>query len=183
MIQENFDIYGYTKIMKNGVVVWEGRNAINAGLKEYLANSLSDKDESNKGLYGAELFGASDRGKKANNEDFEGVVKSGIVVSDIIGAAAAFGAGKGSHYAMQTTQISADAENTFGAKWRGTITVGDEEFDAPITLVSAIIGYDIDNNESTDFPYFNTAFATQQFAGTTLADNDTFTIEWEIFIQ
>lgn len=174
-MKEQFDIFGYTKIFKNDALVWEGRNAINPALRAYLADSISNSTRDNAGVQGANLFGVGDRGLTATTSALQ--PKHGIIVAPTIGTA------KANYYAMQTSEISGEASNTYGAKWRGTITAGEngKNIPAPITLAAAIIGNTL--SSSTSVPFFTVPYAIQSFQGVTLAQNDSLTIEWEIFIQ
>lgn len=181
-MKTQFDIFGYTKIFKNKDLVWEGPNAIQPFLRAYLADSISDSGQALKAIQGANLFsggqpGSGDRGKAANDVSLNN--RHGIIVSSTIGTS------KSNYFAMHTTEISTEAANTYGAKWRGTITAGEsgKAIPAPITLAAAIIGFNVGNSSSTQVPFFEVAYALQNFQAVTLAETDSLTIEWEIFIQ
>lgn len=159
------ELVGRTIIKVNDRVVFDKTNAIANDLKEYLKESMLGNVNNS--------IGAND-GLFATNDASPNAGKGGIVVGSSPLTVTQGNPTINTPFQMVTTDItSASAVNTYGARWRGTITAT-----APRQFNAAIIGDEWNNVNS-----FETNYASQGFQTIVLAIDDTLTIEWEIAIQ
>lgn len=167
-MKDNFQLIGHTKIYKNGELVFEKKNAINNHLRTYLSNLIGDHTATNKAVSGTNLISNANQNKAGTDDDL--IDKHGIMLASQVGGP------RSVFLSMETITIHGEALNTYGKKWRGTVTVT-----SPTQFNYAVIGHNW-KTATTDFPFFETVFATQTFTTQTLATNDTFVVEWEIAI-
>lgn len=168
-LKEYFQLRGHTRIWKNDELVFDKDNAIIAGsgttsptgLKAYLAQSLGANID--RGLDDLMGTGESDLVSSAAME-----TKDGILVMANSGD---YGNATNPVHSMVTTSIT--ATNTFGRKWRGVLTAT-----AAREFGYAVLGHNARSPEGD----FTTGFANQTFTTITLANGDSLTIEWEIYI-
>lgn len=165
-------LHGHTKIWHNGNLICDKKNAITNTLRQY----LKERMDSNKATEAIDedLFTTGDlEGNTLNG-------KSGIVVTaGNVGLVASTAFQPEEVRSMVTTDISNEATNTNGRKWRGFLTAG-----GPRTFSNAalVLKWDWYSNEPFVPAADTITYATQSFSRVTLAQGDTLTIEWEVFV-
>lgn len=139
----------------DGKIVKVDHNTINIQLLGYLKDSLSAPIDRaiNDLMTASEVApgGAQD-------------AKDGIAFYDATG-------GVESWFTFTTTSIA--ATETYGARWKGEVTVSQAR-----EVQQLALGY----NYEADDPPFSTTYATQAFAGLNLQSGATYEVEWEIYI-
>lgn len=139
----------------DGKVVKRQQNAINTDLFTYLANSLNSV--ANKAI--DDLF-TDDEVEVGSTQDG----KDGIVIYDNTTGVEEF---------LTMTTTAGTAVETYGRRWVGTLTA---------TQAREVTELAIGHSLEAGTPPFDTAFATQSFAGISLQSGSNYTVEWEIFI-
>lgn len=165
-------LYGHTKIWKNDELIFDKRNQITDTLRQYLKDRM-DSDQATEAVDGDDDITRFEDGDIVGDDNsIQG--RAGIIVTDTVVAGSA-----DRFRTLATTQINSDASNTYGRKWRGFLQAG-----GPRTFNEAnlVFNWDWDNNA----PFGSTAntkrYARQTFSRVTLAQSDTLTIEWEVYV-
>lgn len=169
-------LHGHTKIWHNGNLIYDKKNAITNTLRQY----LKERMDSNKATEAIDddLFTTGDlEGDDNTLNDKSGIVVTTGNVGFAFSASTTFQPEE--VRSMVTTDISNEATNTNGRKWRGFLTAG-----GPRTFSNAALVLKWDWNSNKPFvPAADTiTYATQSFSRVTLAQGDTLTIEWEVFV-
>ena len=168
---DNMNIYGHTKVWKNGVLEVDQHNAILNDMRNYLRNRM----ETNTGYKGfTELLFNQPTQVSGGSE---GANERGIVISSqaILGDQGLNNAQYAAGCVLtQTTNISNQASNNNAVKLKGTFTA------------NAAGSYDVAEivADWNELDYSQTLlFASNSFQTITLASGDVLTVEWEIYIQ
>jgi hypothetical protein len=182
---ESGRVYGRTKLYINGKLVHNETKPVDVdgfnpnaiiggdidgitGLKAYFAECMTSNV--NRALVTADLNATRVQISPAGSNTGASSGKHGIIVAN------GPDDGAGPVYTIGT--IVQSPSNTYGRKWRGTITAP-----TPVQFSYAAIGHGIKaESESVVTDNFLTTYATQTFPTQVLATDDQLTIDWEIFI-
>lgn len=168
-------LYGHTKIWKNDELILDKKNAITNTLREYLKNRM-DSAQDTEAVDGNNNSTRFTTGDLAGND--AGIQsRHGIIVGP--GKVAFTPEDPNTYRSMVTTNIDDEASNTNGRKWRGFLTAG-----GPRTFRGASLVFEWDWNSGNPLGVSSDTkrYAVQTFQQVTLAQNDTLTIEWEVFV-
>ena len=168
-------LYGHTKIWKNDELIFDKSNQITDTLRQYLKDRM-DSDQATEAVDGNDNDTRFTTGDVVGDDNsIQG--RAGIMLNDRFTSGIPITSER--FRAMDTTEINSEASNTYGRKWRGFLVAG-----GPRTFAIADLVFDWDWNNND--PFGSTAdtkrYARQTFSRVTLAQNDTLTIEWEVYV-